>query len=90
MVYAALLLRTARTQPVSVKQLAMRLPSPAFKEITWREGKDRRLRFCFAAIRVRAAHRDYEKAEPHAEEWLLIEWPRGEAEPTKWTVPTPR
>lgn len=35
-------------------------------------------------MRVRPAHRDYLKTEPHAEEWLLIEWPRGEAEPTKY------
>jgi SRSO17 transposase len=71
-----------------VKQLAMSLPSTAFKEITWREGTDRKLRSRFAAVRVRAAHRDYEKAEPHAEEWLLIEWPRGEAEPTKYWMAT--
>src|SRR5438874_1899284 len=76
-----LLQRTTDHQPVSVKQLAMSLPSTAFKEITWREGTDRKLQSRFAAVRVRAAHRDYEKAEPHQEEWLLIEWPRGEKEP---------
>jgi len=27
-------------------------------------------------VRVRPAGRDYDKAEPHAEEWLLIEWPQ--------------
>ena len=72
-----LLQRSADHQPVSVKQLAMSLPSTAFQEITWREGTERKLRSRFAAVRVRPAHRDYEKAEPHAEEWLLIEWPRG-------------
>jgi SRSO17 transposase len=46
------------------------------------------LRSRFAAVRVRAAHRDDEKAEPHAEEWLLIEWPRGEKEPTKYWMST--
>ncbi|MFN3323941.1 MAG: transposase, partial [Bryobacteraceae bacterium] len=46
------------------------------------------LRSRFAAVRVRPAHRDYWKAEPHAEEWLLIEWPRGEAEPTKYWIST--
>ena len=61
----------------------------AFKEITWRDGTEsQRLQSRFVAIRVRAAHRDYEKAEPHAEEWLLIEWPRGEVEPTKYWVST--
>ena len=83
-----LLRRSNQHQPVSVKQLAMSLPSTAFREVTWREAGERKLRSCFAAVRVRAAHRDYEKAEPHAEEWLLIEWPRGEAEPTKYWVST--
>jgi SRSO17 transposase len=83
-----LLQRTTDHQPVSVKQLAMSLPSTAFQEITWREGSDRKLRSRFAAVRVRAAHRDYEKAEPHAEQWLLIEWPRGETEPTKYWIST--
>jgi len=83
-----LLQRTTDHQPVSVKQLAMSLPSSAFQRITWREGTDRKLRSRFAAVRVRAAHRDYEQAEPHAEEWLLIEWPRAEAEPTKYWIST--
>ena len=83
-----LLRRSNQHQPVSVKQLAMSLPSSAFREVTWREAGERKLRSRFAAVRVRAAHRDYEKAEPHAEEWLLIEWPRGEAEPTKYWVST--
>ena len=83
-----LLQRNPDHQPVSVKQLAMSLPSSAFKEITWREGTDRKLRSRFAGVRVRPAHRDYEKAEPHLEEWLLIEWPRGEKEPTKYWVST--
>lgn len=83
-----LLQRTKDHQPVTVKQLAMSLPSATFKEITWREGTNRKLQSRFAAIRVRAAHRDYEKAEPHQEEWLLIEWPRGEKEPSKYWVST--
>jgi SRSO17 transposase len=83
-----LLQRTTDHQPVSVKQLAMSLPSAAFREITWREGTDRKLRSRFAVVRVRPAHRDYWKAEPHVEEWLLIEWPRGDAEPSKYWIST--
>jgi SRSO17 transposase len=83
-----LLQRTTDHQPVSVKQLALSLPSTAFREITWREGTDRKLRSRFAAVRVRPAHRDYWKAKPHAEEWLLIEWPRGDAEPSKYWIST--
>jgi len=83
-----LLQRTKDHQPISVKQLALKLPASAFKKITWREGVQRKLRSRFAAIEVRPAHRDYWKAEPHAEEWLLIEWPEGEAEPTKYWIST--
>jgi SRSO17 transposase len=83
-----LMQRTTGHQPVSVKQLAMSLPSTAFHEIAGREGSDRKLRSRFAAVRVRSAHRDYEKAEPHAEQWLLIEWPRVETEPTKYWIST--
>jgi SRSO17 transposase len=83
-----LLQRTADHPPVSVKQLAMKLPSSAFQEISWREGTARKLRSRFAAVRVRPAHRDDEKTEPRAEEWLLVEWPRGEAEPAQYWLST--
>jgi hypothetical protein len=42
----------------------------------------------FARRRVRPAHRDTELSQPRAEEWLLIEWPHGEAEPTKYWLAT--
>ena len=83
-----LLRRSRQHQPVSVRELALSLPSATFKDIPWREAGRRKLRSRFAAVRIRAAHRDYEKAEPYAEEWLLIEWPHGEAEPTKYWVST--
>jgi SRSO17 transposase len=83
-----LLQRSEDHQPVSVKELATSLPAAAFRQIIWREGTERKLQSRFAAVRVRPAHRDYQKAEPHAEEWLLIEWPKGEAEPTKYWLST--
>jgi len=83
-----LLQRSAAHQPVTVKQLAMTLAPAAFKELTWRKDAERKLRSRFAAVRVRPAHRDHWKAEPHQEEWLLVEWPRGEAEPTKYWIST--
>jgi SRSO17 transposase len=83
-----LLQRAADHQPVSLKQLAMTLPRTAFRQIVWREGSERKLQSRFAAVRVRPAHRDYERAELRAEEWLLIEWPRSEAEPTKYWLST--
>ena len=42
----------------------------------------------FAALRVRPAHRGTDRAEPRAEEWLLVEWPEGEKEPTKYWLST--
>jgi hypothetical protein len=42
----------------------------------------------FVLARVRPAHRDTKLTEPRAAEWLLIEWPQGEAEPTKYWFPT--
>ncbi len=83
-----LLQRDKRHQPVAVKELARSLPADAWKDVAWRQGVNKKLRSRFAAVRVRPAHRDYWRAEPHAEEWLLIEWPKGEAEPTKYWLST--
>jgi SRSO17 transposase len=83
-----LLRRDPEHQPVAVKQLAMSLPAQSWKTLTWRQGTRYKLRSRFAALRVRPAHRDYWKAEPHAEEWLLIEWPKDAAEPTKYWLST--
>jgi len=80
--------RAADHQPVSVKQLALRLPSSVWKEITWRPGSQKTLRSRFAAIRLRPAHRDEKRTEPRPEEWLLIEWPKKESEPTKYWLST--
>ena len=60
----------------------------AWTEITWREGSTDRLTSRFARVRVRAAHRDYWRSEPRPQEWLLIEWPEGEKEPTKYWFST--
>ena len=35
-------------------------------------------------MRIRAAHRDQKRTAPHPQEWLLIEWPGGAAEPRKY------
>jgi SRSO17 transposase len=59
-----------------------------YATVTWREGSNTDLSSRFAAVRVRPAHRDYLRAELRPEEWLLIEWPDGEAEPTKYVLST--
>ncbi len=71
---------------VSVKELALSLPKHAWRTITWREGTADRLRSRFARVRVRVA--PIRGAAGRAEETLLIEWPEGEAEPTKYWLST--
>jgi len=83
-----LLRRDDKHRPVSVKALALSLPWQAWRTIEWREGAAEALRSRFARLRVRAAHRDEWRAELRAEEWLLIEWPKGESEPTKYWLST--
>ena len=80
--------RSADHKPVSVKDLAASLPKDAWRRVTWRQGTNAPLASRFAAIRVRPAHRDYNAATPRPEEWCLIEWPIGEAEPTKFWLST--
>jgi len=78
-------LRRNRThQPVDVKALAHELPGRAWRRIEWREGTAGVLASRFARVRVRAAHRN----EVHEEEWLVIEWPLAEIEPTKYWLTT--
>jgi SRSO17 transposase len=79
-----LLQRDAKHHPLSVKELALSLPAESWKKVIWRQGVKQKLQSRFAALRVRPAHRDNERSTPHAEEWLLIEWPTGESEPIKY------
>jgi SRSO17 transposase len=53
-----LLQRDAKHQPVAVKELALGLPTEAWKKVTWRQGVKQKLQSRFAAMRVRPAHRD--------------------------------
>ena len=82
-----LMRRDDKHRPVAVKALALGLPKRAWRTIAWREGTAEPLRSRFARLRVRAAHRDEWRAELRAE-WLLIEWPKGESEPTKYWLST--
>ena len=74
--------------PVSVKELALGLPKRAWRSIEWREGSAETMSSRFARVRVRAARRDESRHEPRPEEWLLIEWPKDETEPTKYFLST--
>jgi len=72
--------RSVRHQPISVLDLARALPAANWRTIQWREGTNVPLASRFARVRCRAAQGD----RPRAEEWLLIEWPHGEAQPTHY------
>ena len=79
-----LLRRDEQHKPLSAKDLALCLSTTDLRKVSWREGTRGMMRSRFAAVRVRVAHRDYWRKEPHPEQWLLIEWPAGEKEPTKY------
>ena len=66
----------------------MSLKPGAWKTITWRDGSNAPLSGRFAALRVRPAHRDQTLSKPRPREWLLIEWPDGEDEPSKFWLST--
>jgi SRSO17 transposase len=72
---------------VSAKEVALTLPKQAWRKVTWREGSAERLSSRFARVRLRVG---YHKLIPAnlSPEWLLVEWPEGEAEPTKYWLST--
>ena len=76
--------RDASHQPIGVRELAQTLSASAWRTVTWREGTNAPLSSRFARVRVRAAQGDLCRAE----EWLLIEWPKGDVEPSRYFLST--
>jgi SRSO17 transposase len=74
---------------LSLKEIALSLKARAWRTVEWREGTCDVLSSRFARVRVHVAHRHL-TADRHAEEWLLIEWPSDEPEPTKYWLSTCR
>lgn len=75
----------ATPAPQDLTMVARQLPASAWKKVTWRAGTRGPQRSRFAKLKVWAAHGW--RAQEHPErvaEWLLIEWPEGEADPTKY------
>jgi SRSO17 transposase len=71
--------------PVQVEELARELPAEAWATIGWREGSNAPLTGRFARLRVNCAPGGGSvTADPGREEWLLIEWPDGEAKPLRF------
>jgi SRSO17 transposase len=67
-----------------VLDVARGLPPKMWRNITWRQGSGKPLSSRFARVRVRAANQNRAREE----EWLLIEWPEGEAEPVHYWLST--
>lgn len=74
--------RDREHQPFTVEQLARKLPEKAWREVGWREGSKGMLCSRFAALRVRAAYGDDRRGGLQPEQWLLMEWPADDAEPS--------
>jgi SRSO17 transposase len=81
--------RGRRGEPnlMSAKEVALALPAKASRKIKRREGSAGWLSSRFARVRLRAVP-PHELSEGPAEEWLLIEWPKDEKEPTKYWLST--
>jgi SRSO17 transposase len=71
--------------PRTAKEIALAFGSKAFRRCTWRAGTNRQLASRFAFCRVKVP---CEPGLEPAEEWLLIEWPMGENEPTGYFLTT--
>jgi SRSO17 transposase len=62
--------------------------SAAGSRSAWREGTNQTLRSRFARVRVQAAHPHNRRPCADDEQGLLIEWPKGQAEPTRCWLST--
>jgi SRSO17 transposase len=80
--------RSRNHRPLAVEVLARKLAPSAWQTVSWREGTRGMMRSRFALLRVRVAHRDEQRSRPRDPEWLLIEWPVGQAEPAKYWLST--
>lgn len=67
-------------------EMARSLQPEAWKTIIWRDGTKAPLQSRFAAVRIRVAHGFNRGDAVRDPEWLIIEWPEGDEEPTRCWV----
>jgi SRSO17 transposase len=72
---------------ISAREVALGLRKQAWHMIEWREGSAEWLSSRFARVRVRVGHNKLDPKKLKSE-WLLIEWPEGEKEPTRYWLST--
>jgi SRSO17 transposase len=80
-----------RQDPSSLKTLALTAGEKAAVTVTWREGTRGKMSSRFIALRVRLANIQLRRQAHKAQQelpvrWLLIEWPPGKDEPTKYWI----
>jgi SRSO17 transposase len=70
---------------IGALQYASSLAPERWSEVTWREGTKGPMSSRFAAVLVEPANAAFRTAgEREDEQWLLMEWPQGEPEPTHY------
>lgn len=75
--------RGERSEPLSARELAQRLGERGFRPILWREGTKKKLQARFAFRRVVIPQ------DPRQEpQWLVMEWPEGDSQPSKFYLCT--
>jgi SRSO17 transposase len=79
--------RLGAPDAISVKDVALGLRAKAWRTIKWREGTNEWLSSRFARVRIHVAS-GHERSEKPAKEWLLIEWPEDQDEPTRYWLST--
>src|SRR5258707_880563 len=77
--------RHGKHAPIAVRELAMSLPSSAWKTVRWRGRTPWALCSRFAALRLRPFHRDYWCSESRPEGWALMARTSPETGDTKYT-----
>ena len=86
-----------RTTPLSLKELALNAGREQAQRVKWRKGTKTspdnpaaNMESDFLALRIRAANLDIPLNGDGSlpEEWLLVEWPKDQAEPTDYWLST--
>jgi SRSO17 transposase len=84
-----------RSQPSSMRELALHAGRDAFEHVTWRQGTKTSpenttatMASRFQALRIRPANRDVPLRDDGSlpEQWLLAEWPSTAPEPTDFWI----
>lgn len=71
-------------KPERVLELAKSLPAEDWTEVVWREGTKGPMKGRFAGLRVQPSHGHVQGKVTEPVQWLLVEWPPEEAQPTKF------